>query len=278
LYFLTKFTPVKHRANIIDIHDIERDNDTIFIMGSGYSINDITNEEWKYIGKNADTMSFNYFFRGEFTSIDYHVMRETSIDGYSIVNSGTKEYTNHLFKNPYYNETTYFVYYDSFARNSTYSLMISKDFENKDIVLCGNSKNLVSELKKSIASKVGKQSSDYIKKPAKDIKSISHNRATLFDTVNLCYLLGYDEIVLAGVDLYDSRYFWLDENEVRDADKDRGQDATDEHKTHDIVIEGMNLWRNELKKEGVKIYVYNPKSLLHTKNILPVYQHPSRDI
>ncbi len=32
---------------------------------------------------------------------------------------------------------------------------------------------------------------------------------TLVDAVNVAYCLGWKEIVLVGIDLYDSRYYWL---------------------------------------------------------------------
>ena len=36
-----------------------------------------------------------------------------------------------------------------------------------------------------------------------------HRAGTLCSTTSLAVALGYREIVLVGIDLYDSRYFWL---------------------------------------------------------------------
>lgn len=80
LHSTSKILRLKSEANVIDVEDIKKGKrkDTIFIMGSGYSINDITKEEWQHIEEVGDTLSFNYFFRGEFVPMTYHICGEIS--------------------------------------------------------------------------------------------------------------------------------------------------------------------------------------------------------
>src|SRR5207244_1531634 len=52
-----------------------RRGDTIFIFGSGYSLNAITADEWRMIEAH-DTMGFNWFTRQSFVRCDYHLVRE----------------------------------------------------------------------------------------------------------------------------------------------------------------------------------------------------------
>src|SRR3954468_13869279 len=48
---------------------------TVFIFGSGYSLNDVAADEWRAIGQH-DTVSFNYFPHQRFVRADYHLIGE----------------------------------------------------------------------------------------------------------------------------------------------------------------------------------------------------------
>ena len=53
-------------------------------------------------------------------------------------------------------------------------------------------------------------------------QGVRHAPGTLSDVVNCAYLLGWKDIVLVGVDLYDSRYFWLEQDQTLDYDAEAG--------------------------------------------------------
>ena len=109
--------------------------------------------------------------------------------------------------------------------------------------------------------------------PSKDINGIPTCGATLFSTINIAYLLGYKKIVLVGVDLYDRRYFWMKDIR-RDCSNDlqKGAAFSDPHRTGNHVLKQMNIWNKYLKKRGVDLYIYNPRSLL--SKVLPLYEMP----
>ena len=89
------------------------------------------------------------------------------------------------------------------------------------------------------------------------------------DVVNFALVLGWREIVIAGVDLYNKEYFWLppgvarpDERPIFTADSRWFQ--------ADQMIETLRLWRQLVEPSGVRISVYNPRSLL--AEAIPVYR------
>jgi hypothetical protein len=98
--------------------------------------------------------------------------------------------------------------------------------------------------------------------------------------------MGWKEIVLVGVDLYDSRYFFLDPDKTLAVDVERattvpaernsmhGQRYDSEHNTaRSGVVRLMAEWREALEPVGVQLTVYNPRSLL--ADVLPLYMPPA---
>ena len=255
MYYFTKIIKPDPGAQILNIEDIQRSKETAFIMGSGYSINSISEQEWSYFRKIGDIFGFNYFFKGKFVPITFHIVREMGKFSSILKSKRICEcYCKEMLNNPYYKNTIFFVLYDNKTPATTFwSVFFLKLFKRKSICFYKNSHNRVA-----------------MSPPANDIGGISHCGATLFDVTNIAYLLGYKEIVLVGVDLYDRRYFWLEENESRQEDLKRGASYNNIHNTAKVVLRGMNIWKEYLEKNGVKIYVYNPRSLLH--GILPLYK------
>lgn len=100
---------------------------------------------------------------------------------------------------------------------------------------------------------------------------LSHPFSTLDECVNAAALLGWREIVLVGVDLYDRRYFWLGPEETRPGDARRGATHREPHaRAHTGMVENLGRWALELRERGVELSVYNPRSLL--ADALPVYR------
>ena len=271
LYYTSKILKLKSEANIADIEDIKksRRKDTIFIMGCGYSINDITREEWQHIVEDGDTLAFNEFYRGKFVPITYHICGEISDApnyGLILMNSkhrgNIKSYYNELVSNPYYKDTIYFLRYKMDIKKTPvpiamWALFFLKAFKNKKVCLYR-----IVFFGESILKPFE------ILDPSDNIYAISHN-ATIFDAVNIAYILGYKKIVFVGIDLYDSRYFWLGRNENFEDVLKLGLTYSDSHYTANKVVRGMGVWNKYLIKKGVRLYIYNPRSLLN--KVLPIY-------
>ncbi|MBN1152807.1 MAG: hypothetical protein JXA58_06300 [Dehalococcoidia bacterium] len=243
-----------------------RTKDTVFIMGSGYSINDLRPADWQHIRDTGDVFSFNHFYRGRFLPITYHACGE--IGSIAAPNYGTVlfsprhrraivDYYNATFANPLYEHTIFFLRYrTSWVRQAIttaiWALFFARVFRGRQVCLYG----------------VSRTSGDQL--PSDDINTVSHCGATLSDVVNICHLLGYRRIVLVGIDLYDSRYFWLGPNEALPGLAETGQQLTSRHLTAEGVIRIMEVWNGYLRSRQCSLYVYNPRSLL--SSVLPIYR------
>jgi hypothetical protein len=117
-------------------------------------------------------------------------------------------------------------------------------------------------------------------------EGLSHTAGALSDSVNAAALLGWKTIVLVGVDLYDSRYFWGPADGTLDFDADGEFIAATARNDHAIswdgvhntarngIVETLQAWREAFEADRVRLEVYNPRSLL--TRVLPVYDAPGR--
>jgi len=230
-----------------------RKSETIFIFGSGYSINDIAPEEWTHFAQH-DTFGFNFFVRQNFVRVDYHLVREVGGDDLDPQSwrPHLDQYAQFIHDNPFYEHTIFIVQSGWPAINGNRMIHLAK-LPDKARVFRFKSKN-----------------SEHYLPPSRSFEEgLVHHFGTLTDCVNFAYLLGWRKIVLVGVDLYDRRYFWLGYNETRASDSARGKSYEDVHNTAQPVINVLGEWHDYLAAEGITLSVYNPRSLL--KEVMPVY-------
>lgn len=236
-----------------------RRSDTVFIFGSGYSIHDISESEWRQIEKH-DTMSFNWFVRQNFIRIDFHLIREIYYDDFDPAGwkSALIEYGRLIEQNKLYKDTFFVVQGEYLAIN-------------------GNRMIALGLLPKGTAVfRFFNKSRSVYEPPTKSLsKGLVHGSGTLISMVNLAYCLGWKKIVLVGVDLYDRRYFWLSKDETRINDQVRQASHEQKHNTADRLIPFLGQWGKLLEAEGVHLSVFNPKSLL--AEVLPVYNRRELD-
>ncbi len=230
-----------------------RRSDTVFIFGSGASLNDITAEEWSWIGQH-DTLGFNWFVHQQFVRCDYHLIRgipDTDLDR-SVWKPQLRSYFDLIRRNARFADTVFLVQEGFRATNGNraigYRLLPSgaRVFRWRTIV--------------------GPQL------PSRSLASgLVHVNSALDETINFAFLIGWRRIVLVGVDLYDRRYFWLSADETRSVDVRRGATAADLHnRAESGLVEAFGAWGRLFRDEGVELSVYNPRSLLAAT--LPVYE------
>jgi hypothetical protein len=241
-----------------------RRSDTVFIFGSGYSLNDITETEWAAIAEH-DTFGFNHFWRQSWVRVDFHVIRG-GMYGEVDVRPQAEKVAAGVTANPLYADTVFLMQNDYLGAFANYIV----------------GRRLLPQ---------GARIFRYLTKGGPGLPSVSfadgvrHAPGTLSDVVNSAYLMGWQNIVLAGVDLYDSRYFFLtpDQTLTQDAatgtivagktNAFRGQRYDQPHNTfRGGVVEQMEGWGKALAADGVHLSVYNPKSLL--TSVLPLYDRP----
>lgn len=256
-----------HRSRYVTLSDRElldsRKSETVFVFGSGYSLNDISADQWRAIALH-DTFGINMAIHEKWVRMDYHLLRG-GVEGSSLKwRAYAADFCQTIAANPQFRTTIFLLqgeYYGQFANQIVgYALLppgsrIYRFHTSREDGLPTHSLR----------------------------QGLRHVAGTLSDAVNAAVLIGWRHIVLAGVDLYDSRYFWLGPDEVLDMDPAtgllrtarinvRGHRATDAHNTaQNGIVQTMGEWREHLEREhGVKLSVLNPRSLL--ADVMPVYR------
>lgn len=229
-----------------------RRSDRVFIFGSGTSLNTITPSEWAHIAEH-DTFGFSLFVYQNFVRTDYHLLREMYI-GRELEKSFwlpySQEFIHFLETNPHFENTILIVQEGWHAL--TVNRMIAMGMFHKP--------------RQILRFRVGARGTEAL--PTFSLKEgVVHGAGTLIDAINLAVIGGWKHIILTGVDLYDGHYFW-EKNHA--SAEDFGRDPTQAHNTvNNGILENIERWRDFLAGHGIKLWVYNPRSLL--TRVLPVY-------
>jgi hypothetical protein len=252
-------------------------SDTVFILGSGSSINNYNIEFLDHINKN-DSIGFNFG------------MMMKLVPNYFVLEMGRdKNISEKLFNN---------INIVSNEYQNSCILVKDGDFQKHNL----NDTNLV----ENISVKVLKVSSvpinkeknfDYLSsyisnkytkctKKTNKVPTIYSKRATVFSLINFAHILGYKNIILCGVELDNNKYYY---NDLRDELLSKGfllpeiYPEKKIHKTNDpkiseITIEKLILFydRYILKENGIKLYTATNESVL-AKN-LPVYWYKDKKL
>jgi hypothetical protein len=218
-----------------------RTSDTVFIFGCGYSINDITPAEWAAIARH-NTISFNAFPRQNFVRADYHVFGEF----YPL-----EELAERMRTSPLYARTTLILQEGWRALSS--NLLVGRGLLRPD--------GRVFRYRRIARGKVVPPSRSLA-------RGLVHGPGSIVGVTNFAYLMGWKTIVLAGIDLYDRRYFWLGPEETLWFERP-GMTHQSKFTQSDAIVGQLGQWRALLAAEGVELTVFNPRSLLAKE--LPVY-------
>jgi hypothetical protein len=222
-----------------------RHDDKLFVFGSGSSLNELTAEEVAEIERH-ETLGFNWFVRQEFVRCDYHLIRgipDTDLDR-RVWQPQLDEYFRLLAGNPRFANTIYLVQRGFRATNGNRAIGLRRLPEGSRIYRW--------------------RTIDDAGAPSENLsEGLVHGHSTLQECINFAYLVGWREIVLVGVDLYDRRYFWLDSSETRSVDERRGASAADRHtQAASGLVDTLDRWARWLAERDVRLTVYNPRSLL----------------
>ena len=251
-----------HQLSETELKSTRRSN-RVFIFGSGYSLNDISQEQWRHIAQ-YDTIGFNAFVYQKWIPVNYHLIRGWG-EGASVYanwKAMASDLGGLIESNPFY-ENTVFIYQSDLIGQVSHSLLQFRCLPRHA---------------KIFPYKTNRED----KLPDRDLKQgLLHQVGTLSDAIHFAFCLGWREIVLVGVDLYDTRYFWLKSDETFAVDPktgkrnigqvaDRGQRYDQPHSTAtNGVIDLIEEWKRHLQKYGVSLSVHNPRSLL--TEVIPVY-------
>lgn len=256
-----------------------KSSDTIFILGSGYSISEITEQQWEVIEKH-DSIGFNSWVFNDFTPT-YYCM-ETPIKSLHFnaiikqLNKKKKIFKNvpfiiqyqHLLKSP-----NHYQGLELPENNIYYNIPMMPNTTSKSILL----------LLLRWWEKAHRQ----------EMSWLIHYSSSLSYLVAMGYIMGYKNIVLLGVDLNNSKYFF-EHPDANEASKAYAQihntvmhemNRSGKIKEHDTVnakkteIYGclpidqyLYEFNKILKKKGVHLTVGNKESRLGEG--LPLFKFP----
>ncbi len=212
---------------------------TVFICGTGPSINKIKNRFWKRM-ESFDVISFRDFSRQKKVNVDYHVIGE--IDDIN-------EYAQHINDNPKYKKT-YFLIQEGFKAHKPNSL-IGKKLLRYDAKIFRYKR---------------KGRGKYIGLSKKIDEGVVHGFNSLTSVINIAYMMGWKRIILVGIDMHNHSYFFHPVNKIRNVEK-KGIKLNSPYTNREKTLKLISQWLIEFKTYNVKIFVYNKDSYLH--KILP---------
>lgn len=238
-----------------------RKSDTVFVFGSGASLNALLPDEWEHFAEH-DVFGFNAFYNEHWVPVNFHIVRG-GVYGELRWRTYAEHIAGHVRGNPLYRDTI-FLMQDDYLGHMSNQLVGHRLLPEGARIFRYRTTRTERALTHSFA------------------EGVRHTIGTLEDAVNCAYLMGWRRIVLVGVDLYDNRYFFLPEDQTPAVDRRtagfmgaerddvRGNRFDDVHSTAQAgIVEQMSDWAETMSRGGVELAVYNPRSLL--AEVLPVY-------
>jgi hypothetical protein len=248
----------------------------LFIIGSGYSLNNITQNQWKQINSH-DTFGFNF----SFLNTD-HVPTFYSCEAakQTIPANGEKSITD-LFGELYKSRRDVYKNVVKFVTDLEPSRLEHFESYGKEILednlFLVNTVNGIARNKSEFLSLVNYYLKKGLFQKKSNLKEIFKFRATLSMAVSFAINLGYEEIILCGIDLNDPRYFYHNTSKYPSIPEFRVPVGNKKHGTitsNKLMIaidEIIDVFNTEICKQmNVSLFIQNPESAL--SSILPIYK------
>jgi hypothetical protein len=192
-------------------------------MCSGSSINTISLKEWDIIHSH-DSIALNWFCKGDIPTT-FYLVREQCTTPKKITDDQTMEMLvdklNEL--DPILIISAMLGRPDNFQYADNLDMFTGRGYVFPDI----QGKVKASDLTEDIFS-----------------SGLHHGKCTLTNILNFAIGMKYEKVVFFGLDLTDSRYFWLADNETNKQTLDEGRDCTTPHLTLDKTMELIELVRD----------------------------------
>lgn len=218
----------------------------VVIWGSGASINDLTDWQMDQL-RACHGITFNEFYKSKIP-VDYYIVREQNITPNRVAPGETLDDFYAAMNGPYIDSCRIVC-----------RIKAEGHYHHEEhLDRLGGAGVVVNDVKGGGVANLG---DDIFK------IGLHHGKCSLFSAIHLAHYLGYKEIIFAGVDLYDSRYFWLKPDESRYTLEAKGKTCTDPHSTAGYVLKVVKQLG---EATGIKAYTANPRSLL--TRVIKVWQ------
>lgn len=237
-----------------------KQSDTIIVYGSGASINKLDKDDQKSLSS-YDSIGFNWFCKSGIP-VTFYVIREQCVPSKREVKGETlKCFLSYMNSDTYIDackiihKAKYLVQANGYSHFGAHSRILGKGMIVKDI--------------KVGADKATRNRKKIIKSFKDDVVDcgVQHGTISMYNIMHIVTYFGYKNIIFAGVDLYDSRYFWIKEGETRRAIKDKGRSYKARHVAAQKTLMLLKLYKKYYP--DIKMFTYNKKSLL--KKYIPVW-------
>jgi hypothetical protein len=222
-----------------------RTSDTLFVFGAGKSLLDVSEDEWRRIEEH-DTLSFSEFFRQSWIAPRYHMIGEIA---------QLRKFATQLTENPLFRDTILIVQRGWRAEDGNALL-------GRHLVAPGAR---VFRYTRTARGRYAPPSRSFV-------VGVVHGPNSVVSATNIAFLLGWRKIVLTGIDLYDKEYFWLPPGERRPTER-LGVTASSTFTNAAEIVDMLGRWRPLFEAEGLRLEVYNPRSLL--AGVLDVFAWPA---
>lgn len=223
-------------------------SNVLVIYGSGSSINDITEDDWKKLDK-FDSLSFNWFCKHKTAKVKYFLIREQANIPKRVTKSETIKELFRCINEPHYTSTC-FIVHDLRAHSPHAHCYID------DIDQIPGTGIIVADTQK------GNLEQDIFD------TGVFHGNTTLMNALHIAKYLQYEKIIFAGIDLYNCEYFWISGPKPRSNIQQKGLSKDDVHPTSKAALDAIKQFKE--RSPHVVLSCLNPKSML-TK----VMQHES---
>jgi len=234
----------------------KKQSDTIIVYGSGYSINSLTKRDKAALGE-FDSIGFNWFCKSGIPNT-FYMIREQSVTKKRTAEGETVEDLAALLNSDPYIESCLIIHRMHHNVKNTFEYADNLDlFKGSGVV--------VDDINR-------KRRRDVSLMTETDIFSdgVLHGKCSMQNIMHIAHYMDYKQVIFAGLDLYDSRYFWLKKDVARQSVKQRKQTAGSKHAISDVVIKMLKDYKHHYPAVGMS--VCNPKSLF--ARIMPIWEAP----
>ena len=241
----------------------------LYVLGSGPSINDIDQLQWKAIDKH-DSLALNWFLAHPFVPTYYHM--ELMAENADVFKECYLAKSDRFKKKPMILNSRKLPQNaspDDYSYIENLYLSISKAYGGGNISHLQEALNYI-----------------YFKRDYEKENLLLRTSGSLMIAISFGVLMGYDEIVLAGVDLDTRDYFFYDwdlyndsiaykvrDYKIKEQEKSyKNASSGSLHKVadpklhrHGLSLDKVVLLMNDcvLKPKGICLYLYSEKSLLY---------------
>lgn len=234
-------------------------SDIIFVLGSGWSVNKVSQEEWDIVSQ-YDSIGFNWFCKHQFEPTFFLIREQSNLPHRKHKGETIKALIKRVNR---YKETCCVICDVKHHTPRAYSFKKDKRIKTDCVVMRDDNNRKHSR----------KLHKYFTKNPFKH--GLVHGRCTMFNVLHLATWLQYKHIAFLGVDLRDSRYFWLDKKETRHTVAKKGRSYRHRHA---ITQDTLRLIKKCKKYLSAQMYVTFKKSLLTRKIPYKTIQQIYKDI